>query len=374
VSTFRRRLFLLLSLALFSLLTACAPQETRRSAWGPIRLIASADAIVAPAAALTDGTLRAAWVGADARGVHHDFAQPDGTSVTLPLPPRNPYGQVLLPSSSGYTHLLWLDVDARGQTALYTALISPDSSVERGPTEVSSAAVTSFSAVHTQDGRAAVVWAQGEGPVSAIFLSTLDASGRPGPAAQIAPRGNSPALVRAADGSVLAFWRAGGRLVRARLAGGALLETSDLTADVALAAGDALVSLSAGLTDDTGALFWNIVRARSGASETWASWGPSGGSNWPAPVRLSLGEAAAPIALVAAPATQTESLIAAARIGAQLGIIRLENSRFRLDGIIVSEVTLAVPPTLLADATGRLTLAWYDHAPGAVPHLLSTSQ
>lgn len=373
MSTFRRRLFLLLSLALSSLLAACAPPEVPTSAWGPIRLIASADAISAPAAALANATLRAAWVGSDARGVHHDFAQSEGTSVTLPLPPRNPYGQVLLPSSSGYTHLLWLDVDERGRTGLYTALIAPDSTVERGPTEISSAPVTSFSAVHTQDGRAAVVWAQGESPISAIYLSTIDASGRPGPAAQIASRGSWPALVRAADGSVLAFWRAGGRLVRARLAGGALLETSDLTADVALAAGDALVSLSAGLTDDTGALFWNIVRA-NGTFETWASWGPSAGSDWPAPVRLSLGEAAAPVALVAAPATQTESLVAAARIGDQLGIISLEDGRFRLDGIIVSEVTLAVPPTLLAGDDARLTLVWYDHAPDEVPRLLSTDQ
>jgi hypothetical protein len=366
---------ILLAALVVLLLSACAPPGPAMSAWGEIVRVAQADAVTSPAAAWTsDGRFAAAWVGSDGRGVHHDLRVLSGGPVTLPLPPRNPYAQVLLSSSSGFLHLLWLDVDERGQTALYNAYLSPDQTVERGPAEVSSAPVTAFAAVRSVDGRALVVWTQGTPPESGLFAAEIDASGRPGPPVRIAGRGYTPAMVRTQDGSALVYWRADARVFRARLSGIALLDVTDIGPDVALEAGDALLSLSAGLGEDAAGLFWNVLRA-DGRSETWGMWGEPAAAAWSAPSRLTLAEAAGVVNLVSAPGEQTSRLTLAARVsGGQIGVLVLEDGRFVLREIVVTNASLAVPPALLVRLQGHLTLAWYNHLPGEIPSLLMTTQ
>lgn len=366
---------ILLAALVVLLLSACAPSGPEMSAWGEIARVAQADAVTSPAAAWTsDGRFAAAWVGADERGVHHDLRFLPGSPVTLPLPPRNPYTQMLVPSSSGYLHLLWLDVDERGETALYNAVLSSEQTVERGPAEVSSAPVTAFSAAPGVSGRALVVWTQGVLPESGLFAAEIDASGRPGPPVRIAGRASTPAMVRTQDGSALVFWRADGRVFRARLSGIALLDVTDIGPDVALEAGDALLSLSAGLGEDAAGLFWNVLRA-DGRSETWTMWGEPAAAAWAAPSRLTLGEAAGTVNLVSAPGEQTSRLMLAARVsGRQIGVLVLEESRFVLREIVVTNTWLAVPPTLLVRSQGHMTLVWYNHLPGEAPALLMTTQ
>src|SRR5690606_36568070 len=128
-----------------------------QSAWGGVITIAQAEQMSAPALWEDGQRLTAAWIGADEGGVHHDARVVDaGGALTpgtiLPLPPARPHRQTLLPAADGLLHLMWIDANPAGENRLYSALLTPDLRVERGPVELSSAPTYAYAALPAADG------------------------------------------------------------------------------------------------------------------------------------------------------------------------------------------------------------------------------
>ena len=134
---------LILCLICVSETASSQPDPTAASSSLGAITIAQTQQTDAPALAFSGGQLIATWIGSDDRGVHQDartiIDQQLSDVVTLPLPPTHPYGQQLFPGdlTDATTHLLWLDADQNQQTTLYSALLTPDLSVERGPVSIS---------------------------------------------------------------------------------------------------------------------------------------------------------------------------------------------------------------------------------------------
>ena len=228
-------LFLLIGLIACAACTATPPDTLSNE----VVTLAQTEQADAPALAWNGGLI-AAWIGSDARGVHQDARRLTSAgmsaTVTLPLPPTHPYGQGLFPGVDGNTHLLWLDADSDNVTNLYSALITPDLVVERGPIPISEGLALRYAASPDGSGGLWTVWSGGLLAEMNIYARQIDNEGRPLQTAIIATNGSDPALARTMDGAVWLFWLADGQLMRARLdpAG----ETQAISGAVSLAPGD----------------------------------------------------------------------------------------------------------------------------------------
>ena len=337
----------------------------------PSTLLAQAQQADAPALVFSGENVIAAWVGADERGVHQDarLITPNEMSaaITLPLPPTHPYAQRLIPGANRRSHLFWLDANATGQTTLYSALLAPDLSVERGPVAVSEGLATAYSAVPDGAGGTWAAWSGGMIAEMAIYARQSDNEGRPLATITIAPRGEQPALVRTAEGEVWLFWLANGGLMRQRLASQNEADQASkaamLTGTISLAAGDQLVNTRAapdGADGTSAYFFWNVSRA-SGANETWWTWGRLDAPSWRQPTRLT-DEAGAALRWTEPAAEPVELAAAAVESDAGLGFILLRGGDVAGHKLVVPGTRLIGMPSLATDQNADFALGWA--APG----------
>ncbi len=353
-----KRLLLLVSLVC----AACTQPGSAQTATppptpDPSALLAQAQQADAPALTASGSDLVAAWVGLDERGVHQDarLIRRDELSapLTLPLPPTRPYAQRLVPGAEGKTHLLWLDADATGQTALYGALLTGELTVERGPVPLSEGLALAFSAVPDGAGGIWTAWSGGRVAEMSIFTRRSDEQARPLETTAVAV-GEHPALIRSAGGEIWLFWLADGILQRRRIdpAG----ETAALTGTISLAAGDQLVNVRAAPDGNEGAyFFWNVTRS-SGMSETWWTWGRLDASAWRQPARLR--DDSGNALRWTEPAIEAGELTAlAAANDAGLGIVLLSGGEVVGYKLAAPGVELIGIPALVRAADGYV-LAW----------------
>lgn len=333
-------------------LAACRPLP----APGPL-LLAQAEQTAAPALAAADGRLAAAWVGADARGVHHDarILAPGGPepALTLPLPPRAPFDQALLPAAGGAWHMLWLDQDERGAPRLYSALLSPALAVERGPLAVADMDAARFSAVSSA-GAGWAAWVSGPPIAPAIMLTRIDAAGRPQPPLTLAATGDHPALA-ATPATLYAFWLADGLLQRMRLADGTPLDQVAIAQDVPRSPLDRLDRLLAGTDGRNGVVFWNLTR-ETGQTEVWWTHGPLDAPAWPAPAPF-LSAAGAPVRYAAPLPTALSPLPVAYWAGEGILLADLEAGERSAERALSASLTLLAPPALAFDGD-QLWVGW----------------
>lgn len=367
------RLFALLVLLACMLCIACTQQTssaqptvtvTAAPTPDPSTLLAQAQQADAPALAFSGENLIATWIGTDERGVHQDarLITPGEMSaaVTLPLPPTHPYNQRLVPGANGSTHLLWLDADPTGQTALYSALLARDLTVVRGPIGISEGLATAYSAVQDGTGGMWTAWSGGMTAEMALYARRSDSDGRPLETQLIAARGEHPALARTANGEIWLFWLANDGLMRQQLDQPS--EAQMLTGTISLAAGDQLVNTRATPDGDgtSAYFFWNVARA-NGLNETWWTWGRLVAKAWRQPTRLT-SEAGAPFGW-AEPVAEPNGLTAAAVESTDgLSIILVSGGEVIGHKLVAAGTRLIGMPALAADANGDFALGWA--APG----------
>ncbi|MCL4247822.1 MAG: hypothetical protein KJ065_06715 [Anaerolineae bacterium] len=374
--------------------SGCSESDKAESAW-EIMTIAQAEQSEPPALALVDDYIVTAWIGADTRGVHHDarIISENGLAdpVTLPLPPRQPHAQQLIPGSNGTAHLLWLDADENGVIQLYSALIAVHSlMVIRGSTPVSQQTVLRFTALAEPGGSVLIAWAGGNPAEPGISLQRIDNEGRPTEQLGYLQAANYPTLLRA-NGEVYVYWlgEQDDGIYRTRIAADTLRDTERLTSSPGRAAGDRLIDMRAGTDRSYVYLFWNLARA-SGACETWFTTAAATAPFLlqPAPLKLSIDNARTvetgfnsgtvygtqigemPICM-AAPLSETGDTLA---VGVQNGPDTVM-VYFR-DGQSVGQQVLATdtgvllrPPVLLSDQDRNLYLAWSEPTASGVADL-----
>jgi hypothetical protein len=324
-------------------------------------LIAQAQQANAPALVLNRNQVLAVWVGGDERGIHQDARLvTSDTTVTLPLPPTRPFGQVLVAGVAGQTHLLWLDADEndRSQNKLYAAMLGGDFSVLRGPVPVSEGAAFEFSTITDGAGGLWTAWSGGSIGEPTIYLRRSDDGGRPLLQTATIGTGEHPALVRAEDGGVWLFWLSGGQLRRLRL-DQPNAPAHALTGTISLAQGDQLANVQAALDSTSAYFFWNVTRA-NGVSETWWTAGAFDAGNWRQPQRLT-SETGHPLRWTA-PLSQLPDLTAAAASDAGLGIVTFSGGSVTGYKVMVPGVQLLGMPAIIVSASANDALAWA--APG----------
>lgn len=352
--------------------STAAQTETTPAANDPSLLLAQAQQGDAPALAISGNRLVAVWLGVDERGIHQDARRLiDGraeTTVTLPLPPRRPYAQALIPGLPGQTHLLWLDTDETAQNRLYSALLAADLSVIRGPVAVSEGLALEFSTVTDNAGGLWSAWSGGMIAEPTVYVRRSDEEGRPLLQTTTISMGQHPALLRAPDGAIWLFWLNNGELNRQRL--GLPNEASQsLTGTISLVPGDQLVNVRAALDTTSAYFFWNVTRA-NGVSETWWTAGARNASAWRQPQRLT-DETGNLLHWVAPAADAPDFATAAAASDAGLGIVTFSEGRVTGYKLVVPEVRLLGMPALVTAPADNFALAWATPAlPNAELRLL----
>ncbi len=255
--------------------TAAAEPSTSSSPWGPILILAQTEQTGAPALWVHNEQVTAAWVGADERGVHHDArvlsAAASTEATVLPLPPVHPYAQQLYPAADQHSHLLWLDAHENGENRLYSALLTPQLSVQRGPTLITDNETRRYAALPAGNGELIAVWSGGLLAEPSLYLQLIDRAGRPRPATRLTTDADWPALVRANDGTLYVFWLrpSDGSLHQARITDDQLSASQPLDHHPDLQPGDRLQGLHAALDMTHLYLFWNITRVDGSAETGW---------------------------------------------------------------------------------------------------------
>jgi hypothetical protein len=356
-----------LLLALSLMLTACspapdaAPTEPAGPSWSVVQTLARAPQGGAPAIwTQSDGSLRAAWIGSDAAGVHHDAVavRPEvvESTVVLPLPPRVPRAQIGLPSLNDALHLLWLDLDEADQTPrLFSALLTPDLQVERGPTPVSDQPTQSYDAISAGGGRVIAAWTGGNLAEPALFWQQIDETGLPFPPQRLAENAHRPALLRLNDGRILLFWlnRIDQSVYRAEVGGAEAPTPIRVGTGIALETSEYLDELRIGMEHDRLYLFWNITQGDGAHITRFASAAPEA-TQWPtSPQPLQLADStrlffAAPLA------EQNDQLWLTATTGSELVLIEMQDGQLKSSEVIQPETRLLSPARLLRGLNNEL--------------------
>jgi hypothetical protein len=392
-TTFSIILLFLLGSAACQTLPAPPPP---RSLWGDIVTITQAEQSSAPTLWADPERRVAAWIGSDDAGVHQDVRQwIDGSLspvTVLPLPPRHPYAQTWVSASADSLHLLWLDANETGETQLFSALITSQLSVERGPTPVSESLALHYAAAADANGRIWVAWSGDLVSEPVLDIRSIDEAGRPQPSQRLALNADHPALIRANDGTLLLFWLQQGQVMTAAIRDGIVSAGTALTSAVYIGAGDRLHSLSVGLDQTHAYLFWNVTRA-TGEDETWFTGGNLDAEVWAQPMPLKInvdtsitvetgfntgaasGAAAGETAMVwAAPlAAQYDLLPVTVQSPGGLGIVYFRDGSPIGYQEIVSDVHLIGTPALAADRNRDLYLAWSEPSAASAAELRLTS-
>jgi hypothetical protein len=275
------------------LLAACAPAASSEGgAWGSPLMVGYAEQSDAPAMLVRDSGVSLAWIGADDSGVHQDAVSmgAGGLSarVVLPLPPKRPYEQRLFPAGD-QQYLLWLDADDQGQNQLFSAFITQDWQIQRGPSRVTDVRTLRYDAIPADSG----LWAVASGGNVAepsLTAHYIDNVGRPREdTIQLIADADWPIFARM-DKAVYLFWlrNSDGVARCASFADGKLGEVRKLADGVQLNSGDRLDGFYVGQDTRTTYLFWDISRA-DGHAETWVASGDMAGGSWRAPEFLKVG-------------------------------------------------------------------------------------
>jgi hypothetical protein len=382
-------------LASCTLVTAAIPSAPA-SYWGEIIVFGQAEQLNAPALEIRSDRIVTAWVGADNSGVHHDMRVVDASMppiTILPLPPARPYAQQLAPAQAGMTHLLWLDADEDGATRLFSALITPDQTVERGPTTVSDRGTRRYTVVPNGDGSLWALWVGEPIAEPVLYAQYVDSLGRPRQPARLVSDTDWPALSWTSSGIDL-YWiqSSTGQLQRARLVNGTLDTIQPISVGISLGGGDRLTGLGAGSDHTHSYLFWNITRA-DGQFETWWTTGPLNTSSWNQPQRLGIdwttksfvetgfnGGRAFPARggerwlSWATPVTgQLDTLPVAAVQGNYLSMIYFQGGEVIGYQSITPISGLIGQPSLVTDRDRHLYLAWSEPTPSGYADLKLTT-
>lgn len=371
-----RLLWRCLCLVSLCFIAACAsaPTATPPPTFWTITTLALEQQMDAPVIWL-DAAELASWVGADDAGIHQDARRRrDGllnAPVVLPLPPRHPYSQRSAAAGAGNFHLFWLDAGDDGANALFSAVLTPDLAIRRGPTPISDRLTLRYSLAALDGGAVWVAWSGGVLSEPAIFMQYVDEDGRPRLSQQAATNADFPALARLNSGGIRLFWLVGGsrRLMRGAWSENRLEQVTVLTAGVAFEPGDRLVSLSAALDRIQGYVFWNLTRA-DGQDETWLSAGEIDAGTWSPPQRLSVpSETVAPVRWAAPLPGQHDALPVAAQVGNELRVLWFQGGTVvRGETVAPLAADLLAPPGIYSDGA-RLVVAWSEPTPQGVAAL-----
>lgn len=386
--------FALKWIALFIFLGACRPSSADIvpmpvSAWGPVATIAQAEQSAAPALWTADNNLRAAWVGLDETGMYQFMRAaangPFGANAALQLPPAYPQSQMIARAARDHHHLLWLDAPYSTPDAglrLWSAAITPDMRVERGPVRVSDRQTFRYAIASNSDFSIDVVWSGGLPAEPALYTQYIDSISRPRPPVELVSAADWPALVTSNDGVRHLFWLStpGREVYRAELNESALQNTVRVTSPVILAPGDRLAGFRAGLDATHTYLFWTVVRS-SGQVETWYSAGEHEAAAFGTPARLGISSGdEAPLletgfnggpAQIAGQgnrwlrwssplAGQFDMLALAAHVEDEelLGIVYFQEGDIAGFQPVVNQARIIAAPTLHTDRNRHLYLGW----------------
>ena len=293
--------FRTLSLSIaFLLLAACQPATTPTpvplpaSAWGPIITLAQAEQTDAPALAVDEKGVIAAWVGADEQGVFQALrtVNAEGMSdpVRMPLPVR-PYAQQFAPAGNDRLHLFWLDSNVNGETRLFTALLKPNLERDRDWTLLTEESTRRYTLLPTEDGG---VWAISSGGLASepgLFAHFVDGDGRwrLSDNYQLVENADWPALLQRADGLINLYWlrTTDGAVMQAGFIDGQVIDPQPLVDGVQINPGDRLDGFYTARDSAQYYLFWNISRA-DGRHESWLASAASDATSWQPPTRLKI--------------------------------------------------------------------------------------
>ncbi len=290
-----------MGVVLLLLLVACQPATPiptpaylPQSAWGPIITLAQAEQTDAPALAVDEKGVIAAWVGSDEQGVFQALrtVNAEGMSdpIHLPLPVR-PYAQQFAPAANDRLHLFWLDSNVNGETRLFTSLLMPNLERDRELTLLTQQATRRYALLPTGDGG---VWAIASGGLSSepgLFAHFVDGDGRwrLSDNYQIVENADWPAVLQRPDGLINLYWlrNIDGVVMQTGFIDGQVVDPQPLVDGVLLNPGDRLDSFNAARDAAQYYLFWNISRA-DGRHETWLASSPSDATSWQPPTRLKI--------------------------------------------------------------------------------------
>jgi hypothetical protein len=279
--------------------------------------------------------------------------------------------------------LLWLDAGDDNLPRLFSAVLTSDRTVERGPVPISDRRTLHYSLLPAGNGGLWVVWSGGSAAEPGLYIQPVDALGlAPSPQA-LGVSGDWP-LLAAGSGKTLLFWlnRAEGQVYGGELLAGVLVTQRFLVAIPALSPGDRLLAMQAGLDQTHAYLFWTITRA-AGDTESWYAAGPLAGGDWLPAARLGItaitdtpfstgfnsgtaqGAAAGTDWLTwASPApAQYAVLPVAAAWGKRLVVVYFQGGHVVGWQDIAATNGLIGPPLLVADQDLHLCLAWADPQP-----------
>ncbi|MCA0457511.1 MAG: hypothetical protein LCI00_26320 [Chloroflexi bacterium] len=264
------------------------------SVWGPVITLAQAEQPNAPALAVSESGVTAAWVGADEQGVFQALRtlnnDAPGEPIRLPLGVR-PYAQQFASAGNGRQHLFWLDSNVEGETRLFTALLKPNLERERELTILTREVTRRYTLLPAAEGG---VWAIASGGLASepsLNAHFVDGDGRwrLNENDRIATDADWPTLLQHADGTVSLYWLrdTDNRVMRGLFNDGVLLNPQPLVDSVTLNAGDRLESFTAAQDNAYAYLFWNVTRV-DGSRETWYTAAPPDTATWERPTRLTI--------------------------------------------------------------------------------------
>ncbi len=388
------------------LLVACGTQPVdpfpKRpiSRWGEILTLAEAMQADGPQLLKTGEQVYAVWGQAKERNVYHRmrliYSDELGPWAQLPIPSVYPIDHLLVPSVQEHIHLLWLDVpydDLEARMRLWSAVITPELLLERGPIRVTREPVFQFTALANGDGSVWIVWSRGLQSEPTLFAQKIDPVGRPGLPETIWQGASWPRLVKTRNHRVYLFWigQPDDALYRAMFNGPQLMDVTRLDDGIKLERGDHLADFGVALDTTHGYAFWQIVRS-SGEVETWVSTGLLGADKWSSPGQLAItvdedtnfetgfnGGRAFAAALGdkhlewAAPLRGQFDVVAlAVEVEQTLGIVYLRSGAVAGFMPIVETVNLIGKPFLQTDINRHLYLTWAQPTGEGVAQLLLT--
>lgn len=354
------------------------------NAWGTVVTLAEVPQRDGPALWVRPTGFVAAWIGADAAGVHHDVRLFNGISVTpplvLPLPPTAPRDQQIIPADDTHMHLFWLDADADGLTRLFTARITAELAVDRGPTPVSTDRAWRYALLPLDDGPVRAVWSGGFLSEPGLFTALIDRSGRPRQPEPLVSDADYPAGLSLNDGTARLFWLnpTDNTIHTADLTDAGLRASRPTGRTLPLEPGDRLDGFRAGADATHGYLFASITRTDGVREILWLS-SPLDRTDWSAPRQLrldttlvapldtgfagsaNLANTGPTVMRQAAPLRgQHDMLAVAAGTDTQVGVIYFRGGQVIGWEAVAPTTPLIGAPRLYADAERELYLTWAD--------------
>lgn len=371
-----------LLLCLVVVLLAGCDESPRTSQWGAVRMLAQAEQTHAPALAVNTAQLAAVWVSVEDGDIFPYSRTPFTEPVSLPLPPVYPHDHQLHHAQDGGYHLFWLDArfdDPDGATYLWTVYMNAKLQAQRGQVQLSEIQSGKFAVIDHPDRTATVVWSEYATDEPALHIRTVDALGRPRPAALLVSDARNPVLVRR-GGRVDLFWlrASDGQVMRGQLVDDTLMDITPLTAPPAMTPADYLHDFQVGFDQNTTYLLWNITRSGR-VDEVWMA--HSTGETWSQARQLGVGDRGE-IAFQTgfnggmAQATtsgdnglrwatplsgQFESLVVAGQVEDELVLLYLQAGEVvAVQPIISLTHNLIGRPSLVTDRDRHLYLAWAE--------------